>query len=330
MDFTATVWRIFQAMMRAFWPSRLVQKFQRSTKNPFKPVILLTGCGSGLGYATAELLATIENYRVVITARPRSMEYLRAKFPSSDRLIVRELDVTSEAQRESLCAEIHSLWGGVDILVNNAGVSYRAVVEHMTEADEVYQINTNYIGPMGLIRLVIGHMREKGRGKVINISSVSGMLAMPTMASYSASKHALEGASEALWYEMKPLGVDVCLIQPGFINSNSFFNVSYTKASQHAEYGHEIYSDYYQNMTPFVEKMMRRSPITPEHIAKTVLKVIRTENPPLWIPATPDAVVFYYLRRLLPRRWLLPFLFYCLPNSHKWAKEYSHRRITRH
>ena len=316
-------------MLRAFWPSRLLKRLRRRGRNRFKPVILLTGCGSGLGYATAEALAKVEEYRIVITARPRSMEFLRAKFPASDRLMVRELDVTNETQRQQLCQEIEKVWGGVDILVNNAGVSYRAVVEHMTEADEQHQMATNYLGPMGLIRLVIGQMRKKGRGKIINISSVSGMLAMPTMASYSASKYALEGASEALWYEMKPLGVDVCLIQPGFINSNSFFNVSYTNASQHAEYGHEAYSDYYQNMTPFVEKMMRRSPVTPARIAKTVIKVIRTESPPLWIPATPDAVVFYYLRRLLPRRWLLPFLFYCLPKATTWAKDYTHRRASK-
>ena len=326
MDFVTASYRIILAMLKALWPSSLIKPLRRKRANSFKPVILLTGCGSGLGYATAEALAAIQEYRLVITARARSMEFLRAKFPESSRLVVRELDVTKEEQRIKLCSEIFEMWGGVDILVNNAGVSYRAVVEHMTEADELHQMATNYIGPMGLIRLVIGQMRNKGRGKIINISSVSGMLAMPTMASYSASKHALEGASEALWYEMKPLGVDVCLIQPGFINSNSFFNVSYTKASQQSEMGHEVYSDYYQNMSPFVEKMMRRSPITPERIARTVISVIRTENPPLWIPATPDAVVFYYLRRLLPRRWLLPFLFYCLPHADKWAKDYTHRR----
>ncbi|MGE0762630.1 MAG: SDR family oxidoreductase [Bdellovibrionales bacterium] len=303
--------------------------FRRKRRNPFKPVVLLTGCGSGLGFATAEALAKIEDYRVVVTARARSLDFLHSKFPESDRLIVRELDVNNVEQRRRLCQEVLEMWGGVDILVNNAGVSYRAVVEHMSDADELHQLTTNYLGPMGLIRLVIAHMRNKGRGKIINISSVSGMLAMPTMASYSASKHALEGASEALWYEMKPLGIDVCLLQPGFINSNSFFNVSYTKASERSEHSDGLYSDYYKNMTPFVERMMRRSPVTPETIAKLVIKVIRTENPPLWIPATPDAWVFYYLRRWLPRRWLLPFLFYCLPNATEWAKEYTHRRASK-
>jgi short-subunit dehydrogenase len=169
-------------------------------------------------------------------------------------------------------------------------------------------------------------MREKGRGKIINISSVSGMLAMPTMASYSASKYALEGMSEALWYETKPLGIDVSLIQPGFINSNSFRNVYYTEKSNPKAVAGGPYCDYYDNMSPFVEKLMRNSFSTPEKIARLILKVIKKENPPLWIAATLDASIFYYIRRLLPRRLLLPILFYALPGARHWGRSYTHKR----
>jgi NAD(P)-dependent dehydrogenase (short-subunit alcohol dehydrogenase family) len=299
---------------------------KRKSPNPYRPVIIITGCGSGLGYATAELLAKASNYRLVITARARAIEFLRAKFPESDRIMVRELDVTAEAHRKAVCGEVLEKWGGVDVLLNNAAVSYRAVVEHMTEAEDLHQHQTNYLGPMGMIREVVPQMRLKGRGKIINVSSVSGMVAMPTMSSYSASKYALEGASEALWYEMRPLGVKVCLVQPGFVRSNSFFNVQYTKKAIDSEHGDGPYSDFYQSMTPFIEKMMGRSRATPEKIAKLIYKVIRTENPPLWIPASIDAVAFYYIRRMLPRRWLMPFLYWCLPGSSKWAKSYTHRR----
>lgn len=320
------IYRILRAFIWALLHLRIFKILQRRRANTYRPVILLTGCGSGLGYAVAELLASSLEYRLVITARRRSLEFLKAKFPESERIFVRELDVNQEGNRHQLCQEIMAKWGGVDILVNNAGISYRAVVEHMSETDELLQMQTNYLGPMGLIREVVPHMREKGRGKIINVSSVSGMLAMPTMSSYSASKYALEGASEALWYEMKPLGVNVSLIQPGFVNSNSFFNVYYSEKSQHSEYSDGPYSDYYQNMTPFIDRMMRRSRATPERIARLILKVIRTENPPLWVPASLDAVAFYYIRRWVPRRWLLPFLFYCLPKSHRWGQTYSRRR----
>lgn len=302
---------------------------KRRTPQSFKPVILVTGCGSGIGLALADLLYFRSQYRVVVTARPASLSVLRARYHENERFWIRALDVTNEKQRQDLVNEIQSRWSGVNILINNAGISYRAVVEHMDEESERKQMATNYLGPIGLIRDVLPYMRKTGRGKIINISSVSGMLAMPTMASYSASKYALEGASEALWYEMKPLGIDVSLIQPGFIHSNSFKNVYYTEKSQPDICIDGAYCDYYANMTPFIEKLMRLSWTTPNKIARLVLKVIRTENPPLWIPATIDASFFYYLRRWVPRRFLLPILFAALPGAKKWGLQYTKKRSSR-
>lgn len=299
---------------------------KRKTPATYRPIVLITGCSSGVGLAIAELLRKKTNYRVVATARKSSLESLQKKFKEDERFIMRPLDVTNEKEREALIKEIHSLWGGINILVNNAGISYRSVVEHMTEEDEQRQMQANYFGPVGLIRLVLPHMRERGRGKIINISSVSGMLAMPTMASYSASKHALEGMSEALWFEAKPLGINVSLVQPGFINSKSFKNVYFSEKSKPENARTGPYNDYYKNMTPFVERFMKMSRSKPEDIAKLVLKVIRTQNPPLWIPATFDAWVFYYLRRLVPRRIFTMILFWALPRSAMWAHKYTQRR----
>lgn len=321
------LWRILRALALSFVPRQWIFRFRRRTPNPYHPVILITGCGSGLGLALSKLLANHTDYRLALSARAHSIEDLRQEIPENDRIRYFAMDLTDELDRIKTCAEIKRLWGGVDVLINNAGISYRAVVEHMSETDEHLQMDTNYFGPMGLIRLTIEHMREKGRGKIINVSSVSGMLAMPTMASYSASKHALEGASESLWYEMRPLGISVSLIQPGFINSTSFYNVHRTEAALHAEAAIDApYADYYRHMSPFIELMMKNAITTPEDIAVKILKVIQTENPPLWIPATHDAVFFYYLRRLLPRRWLLPFLYECLPHSDQWGRGYSKKR----
>jgi len=118
-------------------------------------VVLVTGCSSGVG------------------------------------LWVRPLDVTNREQRVALIREIGETWTGVNVLINKAGISYRAVVEHMTEEEDEHQLATKYLGPMDLIRLVLPHMPSVGRGKIINVSSVSGMLAMPTMSAYSASKFTL-------------------------------------------------------------------------------------------------------------------------------------------
>lgn len=293
----------------------------------YKPVILVTGASSGLGLALAELLYSHPQYRVAITARGFSQKKLRDKFTENENFKVFELDITHEKSRLKCLSAIKETWGDIDILINNAGISYRSVVEHMTENDEQLQMTTNYFGPMALIRDILPSMREKGRGKIINVSSVSGMLAMPTMASYSASKHALEGASEALWYEMKPYGINVSLIQPGFIRSNSFHNVYFSEKSNPEKFDPQSpYSDYYLSMGPFVEKLMKLSLSTPELIARKILYTIQTENPPLWVPVTIDAVIFYYLRKLIPRRWLMPVLFFMLPKSKAWAQEHTLRR----
>lgn len=224
-------------------------EFSTITDNSFKPVILVTGCASGIGLALSELLYNEQSYRVVITARSGSIEGLKSKFTESERFLIRPLDITAAEDCKNLINEIASIWGGINILVNNAGISYRAVVEHMTAAEEQLQFATNYFGPVSLIREVLPYMRKLGRGKIINVSSVSGMLAMPTMGSYSASKHALDGLSESLWYETKPLGINVCLIQPGFIRSKSFLKVHYSGQSGPQNDMDGVYADYYKHMT---------------------------------------------------------------------------------
>ena len=299
-----------------------------SKPQTYKPVIFITGCSSGVGLSLANHLYKMDCYRVVATARASSLKVLREHgLIDHENFLAIPMDVTKTRDRDRAIDTVARIWGGVDILINNAGVSYRAVVEDMTENDEQKQLATNYLGPMALIRLVLPYMRHRGRGKIINISSVSGMLAMPTMASYSASKHALEGASEALWYEMQPLGIDVTLVQPGFINSESFKKVKYTGTALEHELGRRgPYSDYYTNMAPFIERMMHLSPTTPDDVSKVVYKIIKTQRPGLRVAATLDASFFYYFRRLLPRRWLHPVLFRLLPNSRHWGKGYSNSR----
>ncbi len=298
---------------------------KRKQKTTFKAVILITGCSSGIGMSLAELLVSQKKYRVVITARDSSVHILKKKFDENDDVMIRPLDVTNADSRRILLSEVEKKWKGVDILVNNAGIIYRAVIEHMTVGDELNQFQTNYFGPTALIRGVLPYMRSIGRGKIINVSSVSGMLAMPTMASYSASKHALEGMSEALWFEVRPLGINVTLVQPGFVRSKSFKRVQYTRKSDpgHLE---GLYADYYEHMTPFIERLMNLSLTTPKQVAQKILKVIRTENPPLWVPATLDATIFYYLRRFFSRNLLLPILYSFLPKVRQWARHYTKRR----
>lgn len=300
----------------------------KETTLNYKEVVLITGCSSGLGKALAERLIESHEYRVVVTCRRQSFNRLKNYFHESEAVLLRELDVTDDAEISVLINEICCLWGGIDILINNAGVCYRSVVEHMDIQSEMIQLKTNYLGPMSLIRSVLPIMREQRQGKIINVSSVSGMVSMPTMASYSASKHALEGATESLWYEAKPYGIKVSLVEPGFINSDSFKHVVYSKKARLSANLKGPHSEYYQSMTPFIEKLMGWSFATPEDIAKKIEKLIKKSSPPLRLRVTWDAKIFAVIKKILPSTFFHKIMFLFLPGTKTWGPaKIKHRKI---
>jgi short-subunit dehydrogenase len=282
--------------------------------------VLITGASTGIGLAIARALSRT-HHRVILTARQSSLpRFASHSIGESDRVRIRALDVTNADQRAEIIAEAERDWDGVDVLINNAGVSYRAVVEHVEEQDRLAQMDINFRSPMELIRLVLPGMRERCRGKIITVSSVGGMMAMPTMAVYSASKFALEGAHEALWYEVRPWNIRVSLVQPGFVYSDGFQKVHYTPQSGRAE--HELaepYHEHYVNMSPFIGRLMKASSATPESVANVVLRTIRRRRPPLRVPATLDARAFALLRRVLPRSTYHWLLYKLLPNVDSWG-----------
>ncbi|MCB0332288.1 MAG: SDR family oxidoreductase [Bdellovibrionales bacterium] len=285
-----------------------------------RKVLILTGTSSGIGHALAHKL-TGSPYEVIITAREGSIKKLEEEFRPWKHCSLYPLDLTCPNSRQSFVKTIKEKYGRIDILVNNAGISFRSVVEHMSKEEEELQLETNYFGPMALIRNVLPYMRQQCSGKIINVSSVAGIMAMPTMGSYSASKFALEGASEALWYELKPWNISVSLIQIGFIHSESYKNVYWSKAAEHArDHDDEDYHIYYTCMSGFVEKLMKRSLATPEKIADGILRTVQKEHPPLRVPLTFDAHLFSWLRRLLPRSLYHWILYRNLPSIHDWER----------
>lgn len=286
--------------------------------NSTPSTVLVTGCSSGIGY---ELIKLFERgpYRIVATALPSSLEELQARpIAQSPKVTVEPLDVADYAAGTALVRKIEKEIGPVDILVNNAGISYRSTVEDMTVEDEQRQLQVNYLGAMHLIRECLPSMRRRRKGRIVNISSVGGMMAMPTMASYSASKFALEGASEALWYELKPWDIHVSLVRPGFINSLAFTKVLYSRKKAAGESSEE-YKGHYDNMKTFVEKIMTRTPSTSADVAKRIFKVCQRKSPPLRAAGTPDATLFYFLRRILPRFLYHKLLFRSLPGVKSWG-----------
>ncbi len=205
-------------------------------------------------------------------------------------------------------------------LVNNAGVAYRSVVEHLEHREIERQMEINFEAPFQLIRLILPKMREHGGGRVINVSSVSGMLGMPTMAPYCASKWALEGVTEALWYEVRPWNIRVSLVQPGFINSDSFQNTRLTDAGRAAfDSGDDPYHAHYLSMDRLIARFMNRALATPESVARRIHRLMRHPNPPLRVPATLDAHVFALMRRFLPRQLFHRVVYRTLPRINRWG-----------
>lgn len=256
-----------------------------------KRVALITGASTGLGLALTKELIASGDFHVIATARASSLErFAAAGVVESEHVWLRSLNILNKNERDAVLCEAIESFGGIDVLVNNAGYCLRGVVEQVNETERLKQIDTNFRAPMALIRGVLPSMRKRRSGHIINISSVGGMMAMPTMSIYSASKFALEGASEALWYEVRPWNIHVTLIQPGFINSDSFKNVELTRESRRSiRDKNNPYYYHYNSMAPFIAKMMKLSPTTPETIARKIHAVIDSGNPPLayrprWMP----------------------------------------------
>lgn len=284
-------------------------------------IILVTGASTGLGLSIAKRLIQKTPHRLILTARNSSLERFKSEnIMESDRVSIRPLDVMEDSDRKVLISEISAKFGAVDVLINNAGFTYRSVLEHVEQAELLQQMITNFWGPMELIRLVLPQMRKNKRGQIINISSVGGMMAMPTMSVYSASKFALEGASESLYYEVKPWNISVSLVEPGFINSDGFKKVRYTTLSgQSMRTPSEPYFGHYRFMTEFIEKVMSWSISSSDDIAKKVLKLVGKKNPPLRVPATLDAFIFDLIRRFLPRSFYHWILYRMLPYPDCWG-----------
>ena len=283
-------------------------------------VVVITGASTGLGLAIArELLAGDDH--LILTARASSLGRFAAEgIHESERVWLRPLDVTDATQREAVVREAAQELDGVDVLVNNAGVSYRSVIEHISTDEHHRQLDINYLGPMALAALVLPCMRRKRAGRIIQISSASGFMAMPTMGLYTASKFALEGATEALYYEVRPFGIKVSLVLPGFINSDGFEKVVWTERGCEAGNDHhDPYHPHYRHMSDFVGTIMKRAISTPESVAHTVVRTMNARWPKLRVPGTLDMRVLYSLRKLLPQRVYHELLYRMLPGLRHWG-----------
>ncbi len=290
-----------------------------------RTTVLLTGASVGLGLAIARQLIASTDYHLVLTARGESLSRFAAEgIVPSDRVWLRPLDVTDESDRVRLIAEIETSLGGVDMLINNAGIAYRSVIEHITDQERRHQMEVNYQAPIALSRLVMPLMRKKRRGHILQISSAGGLTAMPTMGAYAASKFALEAATEAMYYELRPFGIRVSLVLPGFLRSDGFEKVIMSDESRGAsEDKNNPYYLHYHHMVGFIARLMKLTPATPESVAKKVVKTLQARWPRLRVPATWDTHILWWVRRFVPHRLYVMVTYRLLPGIKQWGREKS-------
>jgi len=175
--------------------------------------VLITGCSSGFGLLLAVKAAKI-GFEVVATMRNlgKSESLKRAMAESNVSAQIEELDITSP---ESIAALVEKI-GSVDMLVNNAGILITGSFLDITDAEARRVFETNYFGQVNLTRAIAAGMIERKSGRIINITSLAGLIGHPFNAAYSASKHAFIGFTKSIRVELAPFGIDVVSIEPGY------------------------------------------------------------------------------------------------------------------
>lgn len=184
--------------------------------NESRKVVVITGCSSGFGEGAVKAFAD-RGYRVwgaMRDAEGRNGAKAAALASYSNTIHVIDMDVTNDASVSA--AFLHILdHGSIDVLVNNAGIMYLGITEAISIAQAKLQMETNYFGAIRTIQAVLPSMRAAKAGLIINTSSLVGQISPPFFATYSATKHALEGYVQGLRYELSPFGIDIALVQPG-------------------------------------------------------------------------------------------------------------------
>ena len=234
---------------------------------------LITGCSTGFGREIARA-ALQAGHSVVVTARRAdAVQDFGDEF--GDRALAVALDVTDAGQIAAVVAAADKAFGGIDVLVNNAGHSYLSAVEEGDDAEVRKLFDVNYFGAVDMIKAVLPSMRARGSGHIVNISSMTGLVANPPNAYYSSTKFALEAVTEALATEVRPLGVKVIAIEPGA------FRTDWAKRSmKESDTPISDYADVAARKD-LIKQFADHLPGDPRKVAEAVLMVTELEDPPL-------------------------------------------------
>jgi NAD(P)-dependent dehydrogenase (short-subunit alcohol dehydrogenase family) len=253
---------------------------------PDQRVVLITGASSGVGQSTARLLSQ-HGYSVFGTSRnPTSAESMAG-------VEMLPLDVRMDDSARGCIATVINRAGRLDVLINNAGYELAGAVEEISSAEASAQFETNFFGVVRMVDSVLPLMRRQQRGHIINVSSLSGLSAIPFLGIYSASKFALEGYTEALRHEVKPFGIHVSLTEAGFLKTPMMTHRQ-LGASRIAEY-----DEWRQRALDAIRAHEEKGP-GPEVVAETLLDILSSKAPRLRYLVGGQAKSVARLRRFLP------------------------------
>lgn len=231
-----------------------------------KPVVLVTGASSGIGLATTGALHRA-GYRAFGTSRQQSP----AVVPN---VVMLSCDVTDDASVEAVIAAVLAQAGRIDLLVNNAGHGLLGAAEESSIDQARTLFDVNVFGTIRMVKAVLPAMRAAGRGRIINVSSVFGLMPAPYMALYAASKHAVEGYTESLDHEIRRFGIRALTIEPA--NTKTAFNAHLDKADR----PQTAYDAVRSTMNAMVSGMDLTGD-EPSLVAETILKAAQADKPQL-------------------------------------------------
>jgi NAD(P)-dependent dehydrogenase (short-subunit alcohol dehydrogenase family) len=236
--------------------------------------ILITGCSSGIGAATARRLAS---HGHLVYASARKPDTLAALADAGCRTLA--LDVTDDASMVAAVEAIVAEHGRLGALVNNAGYGEYGAVEDVSMDRVRRQLETNVVGLARMCQLVLPSMRAAGTGRIVNIGSMGGRLTFPYGGYYHATKHSVEALSDALRYEVRPYGIKVVLFEPGLIRTEFGNTVSQTMG--HTTSSASPYSSGAERMDAMIEGMYKNRLLSvgPDAVAKVIERALTRRRP---------------------------------------------------
>jgi short-subunit dehydrogenase len=263
-------------------------------------VVIITGASAGIGEASARMLARQGAIIVLAARRKERLDQLKGEIEAAGgRALAIAADITDVAGRERLVSETLAAFGRIDALVNNAGYGQRGPIEMVPVEAIRENFETNLFSLIALTQLVIPIMRKQASGRIVNISSVAGRIARPLSSVYDATKHALEAISDGLRGELAPFGIQVVIIEPGFIITE-FLGVANERAREVIEQD-SPYKPFFEGFAEGYQRI-RKMAGRPDDIAHLVVKALTLDRPRPRYAAPRHARLALAAKRWLPER----------------------------